>query len=354
MILLAFSAGVLSAVLTWVLVGQLVRWAPKIGLVDQPNERSSHSRVTPRGGGIGIVASVVALGAAGLFIAGISEWRALAGLLGASMFIALISLWDDFRSLSAGLRFVCHFLGAAVVVALFGSLVRWELPSGLMIAWPEAVAFSLTLLWIVGLTNVYNFMDGIDGIAGVQGVVTGMAWALIGVQAGWPSVALLGAALAGSSLGFLGHNWSPAKIFMGDVSSAFLGFFFAALPVVAWHESAHSPVGVRFPIFAALVVWPFLGDGALTFIRRLLKREPVWKPHRSHLYQRLVQCGWSHARVSSLYGGWALACAALAFGWLRGTVWVGWIAVLFALGSLGAMHRFVTSCEKRKRVSEAK
>lgn len=344
----ALSVCAAAAGLSWFLVHQLVRLAPRIGLVDRPNERSSHTRVTPRGGGVGIVASVLVLGLVGPAVAEINVDFVWGGLLGASAFIAAISLWDDFRSLSAAVRFLCHFLGAALVVVLFGSLARWELPLGFFIEWPRAISVTLTLLWIVGLTNVYNFMDGIDGIAGVQGVAAGTAWAVAGVHAGWPIVTLLGAGLAGAALGFLGHNWSPAKIFMGDVSSAFLGFLFAALPVMAWQVSAQSALGARLPVFAALVVWPFLGDGALTFARRLLKREPVWKPHRSHLYQRLVQSGWTHAQVSSLYAGWAVAGSVVALVWLFCGGRGGWLALTFAPASLVIMYLFVTAHEKRR------
>ena len=341
-----------TTVLTWALVGLLVRLAPRLGLLDRPNERSSHTRVTPRGGGIGFVVTIeLAAGVAWLVLrhAGADAGTAaMFGVLGAALFVAAISLWDDFRSLTAGLRFLCHLTAAIVAVRLLASLAVWAIPGGVLHLAPVA-AVAVTLVWIVGLTNVYNFMDGIDGIAGVQGVCAGLAWSVAGYCLGQPAVTGCGGLLAAGCAGFLVHNWSPAKIFMGDVGSAFLGFLFAVLPLLAVAgagDGALSPAtAARLPAFGVLVVWPFVGDGALTLVRRALKREPVWKAHRSHLYQRLVQTGWSHAQVSGWYAVWAVVCAATGGWWLSGRPGAAVLVLAVPVGTLAAMFGFVSAQE---------
>ena len=396
LLLPAAGFGVATALATWLLVGQLIRLAPRIGLLDRPNERSSHTRVTPRGGGIGFVLAISlavalyaavdggrssvaggrlpvtggqwavdgsqlpvnggrsAVGGAEELIAAvlptgnpspiILQPSAILAVLAAALFIAAISLRDDFRSLGAGLRFACHFAAAGAVVWALGAFARLGVPLAGEYPLGNVAGTGLTLLWIVGLTNVYNFMDGIDGIAGVQGVVAGLGWAVAGACLGAPTAALLGVVLAGGCAGFLVHNWSPAKIFMGDVGSAFLGFLFAVVPLVAVREAPEF--AARWPVFAALAVWPFVGDGFLTFVRRLLKREKVWEAHRSHLYQRLVLTGWKHRLVSELYAGWAAAMVAVGWLWLTAARGTAALVPVAALATLGGLFLFVSRRER--------
>jgi UDP-N-acetylmuramyl pentapeptide phosphotransferase/UDP-N-acetylglucosamine-1-phosphate transferase len=322
------GAGVTAGLFSWILVALLIRLAPRIGLVDRPNERSLHTRVTPRGGGIALVL-VVTLGLGLWWVAGLlpavnSVGSALRGppaiYLCAAIFIAAVSLRDDFQSLSAGLRFGCQLAVAVAAVWGLGYFRQVSIPGCGRLDLGAAGA-GLTVIWVVGLTNVYNFMDGIDGMAGAQGVSAGLAWTLAGIWLGAPLVSLLAVLVAGGCLGFLGHNWSPAKIFMGDVGSAFLGYTFAVLPLMWLNEAAttgHLANAGAIPCFALLTVWPFVGDGFYTFLRRLARGEAVWKPHRSHLYQRLVQSGWTHAQVSSLYALWAVISGGAAVYWLNG------------------------------------
>jgi UDP-N-acetylmuramyl pentapeptide phosphotransferase/UDP-N-acetylglucosamine-1-phosphate transferase len=162
------------------------------------------------------------------------------------------------------------------------------------------------LVWIVGLCNAYNFMDGIDGIAAAQAIVAGAGWAWLGWRGGDAMTALAGALIAGASLGFLFFNWPPAKVFMGDAGAAFLGFTFAALTVLALTQSLERAAA------GALFVWPFLFDTTFTLVRRLVRGENVLRAHRSHLYQRLVARGWSHARVTMLYAALAALGVAIA------------------------------------------
>jgi UDP-N-acetylmuramyl pentapeptide phosphotransferase/UDP-N-acetylglucosamine-1-phosphate transferase len=339
-----------AALVNGVAVAGIVRIAPRIGLVDRPNARSLHIRITPRGGGIGLVL-VVALGS---FVAsGRLRSPAMEIYWAGSLFVAGVSLRDDFRSLTAGLRFFCQLAAAGLATWGIAQFETVSLPGGRSLA-VGGMGGALTMLWIVGLTNVYNFMDGIDGIAAVQGVGAGAAWLAAGLWLSSPTVALLGALLAGGCLGFLFHNWSPARIFMGDVGSAFLGFSFAVLPLLALSSAVgvtHSVWPGTLPYFALLTVWPFVADGFYTFIRRAWRGESVWRPHRSHLYQRLVQAGWSHARVSLLYGAWGAVSAIMALLWLIRAR--GWMATGVALGSLAAVFVLVKRAERAPGVQHA-
>jgi UDP-N-acetylmuramyl pentapeptide phosphotransferase/UDP-N-acetylglucosamine-1-phosphate transferase len=231
--------------------------------------------------------------------------------------VALISLWDDFRSLSVLIRLGVQLSAAIGVVLVFGSDFFVKMSETPWLAGTWAV---FVLIWMVGLTNCFNFMDGIDGIAALQGAVTGGTWAVMGVTMGAPSVSILGTLLGGGSLGFLCYNWTPASIFMGDVGSAFLGFCFGVLPLIAAHETSFATrYFPQLPIFAVLIVWPFVADSLFAFGRRLLKGEKVWTPHRTHFYQRLVQAGCSHIEVTAYYGAWSVACSAVGlFFWRNG------------------------------------
>jgi UDP-N-acetylmuramyl pentapeptide phosphotransferase/UDP-N-acetylglucosamine-1-phosphate transferase len=300
------------AVLRW--------WAVRSQMLDIPNERSSHTRPTPRGGGLVIV--VVTLG--GLILAWLIRSTIPAGMLlayvaGASM-IATVSWIDDRRPLSNRIRFAVHSCGAILAIAAIGYWEDVALPGvgTLNFGW---WGLPITLLWIVGLTNGYNFMDGIDGIAGSQATIAALGWAWLGHLAGQPAIEILGLLIAATSLGFLVHNWPPAKIFMGDVSSSFLGYSFAVLPLLLAATSNSRVQPADAPLAGILFVWLFAFDTTFTFFRRLLNREDVFKAHRSHLYQRLVISGWSHRAVTLLYIALALMGSVTAAGWALQLPW---------------------------------
>jgi len=152
----------------------------------------------------------------------------------------------------------------------------------------------LALIGIVWAVNLFNFMDGIDGIAGVEAVTVGTGGALLLWAAGQSGGASVSLAIAAAALGFLFWNWAPARIFMGDAGSGFLGFSFAVLAI--WSENTHGPSVILWGILAMVFVF----DATVTLIRRALRHEALAKPHRSHAYQRLVQAGKSHAVVTGV------------------------------------------------------
>jgi UDP-N-acetylmuramyl pentapeptide phosphotransferase/UDP-N-acetylglucosamine-1-phosphate transferase len=300
--------GFLALVLSYLGVIGLRGWAGRRQIVDVPSERSSHTQPTLRGGGLAIV--IVTLSGWLLYTRINSEWpwfSVLAYLVGAVL-VGGVSWLDDLRSLPNRVRFAAHTIGAILIILGFGYWQTFGIPflGSLYLGW---FGFVITFLWIVGLTNAYNFMDGIDGIAGGQAVVAGLGWAVLGRISGQPLTSVLGLLLAASSLGFLGHNWPPARIFMGDVGSAFLGYTLAVLPTIAGVEDS------RLILAGLLLVWPFVFDTAFTFLKRLFKGENVFVAHRSHLYQRLVIVGYSHRFVTLLYIGLALIGVILAFAW---------------------------------------
>ncbi|MCB0207764.1 MAG: polysaccharide biosynthesis protein [Anaerolineae bacterium] len=305
----------LIALVTSTLFTEIIRrYTLQRGIVDVPNQRSSHVKTTPRGGGLAVVA--VSLSGWLLFF-WLSEpnlsppfWAAFGGAL----LIAAVSWLDDMRPLSYRLRLGAHLLAAGLVLWQVGSWQQIELPLvGLVnLGWFGPF---MTLIWLVGATNAYNFMDGLDGLAGSQGVIAGLGWGILGLLAGQPAVSMLGFLLAAGCLGFLTLNWPPAKIFMGDVGSAFLGFTLALLPLLSAVNPLGGSVWPGAVIAGLLLLWPFVYDAGFTFIRRLMQGENVFAAHRSHLYQRLTIVGYTHISVTTLYTGLALIGLLLALGW---------------------------------------
>ena len=278
------------------------RFAPRRAL-DVPNERSSHTRPVPRGGGLVIV---------GGFLIGLAFWlgmgnslspRALGWLLGA-LLVATVSFVDDLHPLPATPRLAVHGIGA-ILLTIVGVQER-ELP--LLLALP------LAFIWIALVTNVYNFMDGIDGLAASQAVIAGLALLAAGAIVGNPLIGIAAGLIAAASAGFLVHNLPPARLFMGDVGSTFLGFSFAALALLG----NLGVGGGRLPIeFGIVILAPFLFDSIVTLARRIARGERWYAAHRSHYYQRLVVRGASHAQVTALYAGLALIAAVAALAGLQ-------------------------------------
>jgi len=175
----------------------------------------------------------------------------------------------------------------------------------------------LTFFWIVWLTNAYNFMDGIDGIAGLQSVAAGSGWMIAGYWLGLPQVSFYGGAVACAGLGFLIENWQPARIFMGDVGSAFLGYTFAVMPLLANFETPSNIEIRRFlPLIALAFNWLFIFDTIFTVGRRALRKEKIWEAHRGHIYQQMVIAGYSHQAVTIIYGAFSVIIILLTILWL--------------------------------------
>ncbi|MFK7800608.1 MAG: glycosyltransferase family 4 protein [Anaerolineae bacterium] len=304
---------IIITVISYLGVSQIRSYVLKQDILDIPNHRSSHKVPTPSGGGLVMVIAVLVGLLIYLFIYEPNELTTLGFYIFGAAAIALVSWIDDVRTLPAYIRFGIHFLCAGLVIWKISYFSSFTFPTlGTTFIGTFGVFF--TFLWLSGLTNAYNFMDGIDGIAGGQAAVAGLGWAIIGWWLDDPIIILWGILIAFSALGFLFHNWSPATIFMGDVGSAFLGYTFATLPVFLYYRHANTELGQYAILVGVLLVWPFILDAFFTFFRRLLKGENVFKPHRSHLYQKLIISGYQHQFVSSLYI--LLAFTALPLLWL--------------------------------------
>jgi len=296
---MAFVGGValLAVVASFLLTRWLRHHAVQLGLLDVPNARSSHTIPTPRGGGLAI--AVVVLAGLPLLAWATSkiEWKSIPAYIVLGAAIAALGWMDDRRSLSARARLAAQMAVATLTITELGHFTETWFPfvGVLRFSW---LGVPLTFLWIVGLTNAYNFMDGIDGLAAGQAVVAGVLWVIVGWDDALSLVSILGLMIAAAALGFLSQNWPPARIFMGDVASSFLGFTFAVLPLLAAQAGLENE---RYLIGGALFVTVFIFDSGLTFLRRLLRGENILQAHRSHLYQRLVKKGYSHRAVTMLY-----------------------------------------------------
>ena len=278
------------------------RMALRRDLVAVPNERSLHDEPIPHGGGLVIfVICIAAYAAISYYVVNTFSWGYFVG----ACIIAVVSYVDDLRHLSFTIRLCAQAFAAALLIADLDTWHGITMAGGLHLGW---WGYLLTFLWIVWMVNAYNFMDGIDGLAGLQGVIAGLGWSALAFLLEMPALYLFGIVTAAASLGFLVNNWPPATIFMGDVGSAFLGYTFAALPLLARHMASGS--WDLLPIAAVLFVWFFIFDSLLTRLRRLARGENVLAPHREHLFQRLVFSGLSHRTVTLLYGALSVLLSA--------------------------------------------
>ena len=318
--------------LTYFGVEKFRRWSLRRKLFDIPNERSSHSEPTPRGGGLVIALVCPAVFFVYFLIFGIEPfWAYFAG----AIIVGFVSWLDDLYSVSSVWRFLAHGLAAVLAIWSFGF---WE--SAYLPFYGEVFfgkfGILLTFFWIVWLINAYNFMDGIDGIAGAQAVTAGIGWFLVGILLNINNTGFYGGVIALSSLGFLLHNWQPAKIFMGDVGSAFLGYTFALLPLLALKELGAKEAKI-LPLVAVLLVLTFVFDSLWTIAKRILRFEKVWQAHREHIYQRLVIGGLSHRFVSIIYAVISASTVGLLILWLKFRQNIGdllFFAIFFQLFAL--------------------
>ena len=274
------------AVTVWscALTGIFTRYARRRGMLEIPTDRHSHTEPTPVGGGAAIVLSLAIMvllqppeSAVGGF------WTRC--LLPGFLMLGLIGWRDDQVSLSAMLRFAVQVLVSFQLLWCFGS-------NGLV---NGSWLFLISLTYVLWMTNLYNFMDGSNGMAGFQGVFAGLVLACLFTLAGDLQTARLAAFLACACIGFLPWNLGRARVFMGDVASGPLGFAIAVLLL-------YGVLRGRFSIPVAwLVMLVFMCDSTLTLLTRVMKGERWYNPHKQHLYQRLIGCGWKHGSVLLLY-----------------------------------------------------
>ncbi|MBI5417231.1 glycosyltransferase family 4 protein [Candidatus Poribacteria bacterium] len=277
-----YLAYFLAAIIISMLITYTVNfYFRKHRIFDIPNERSSHQTLTPRSGGLGIVIT--------WFVLLLFVWK-INYILIPILLIAVLGQVDDIKSLPVSIRFSFQII-AAIFVAINGSLIEQIkipffniLPLGIF-------AFPLTIFWLVAMTNIYNFMDGIDGLSGGYGVIIAFFMLYFAFKAQNSNLIFMTLLLAGACIGFTFLNFPPAKIFMGDVGSTFLGFTFAFLAIKL------SNNGIELLGFIILL-GAFIFDTSITLVRRIINGEKWFMSHRSHYYQRLLKVGYSHKTVT--------------------------------------------------------
>ena len=333
-VLITLSAGLSSALVTWILALAALKLLTAYNIVDRPGKRSSHEGNVPTGGGIAVV---------GVALAG---WMCLAlitGTLGeiriivaAAAVLAMISFIDDVRHVPQLARLAAHVIAVALGLTLLPDDAL--LLDGLLPLWADRLATGVAWVWFI---NLFNFMDGIDGLTGVEtiAVAGGLAAALLLVAPGesgdW-SRASLAAVLAGAAAGFLVLNWHPARLFLGDTGSVPLGYLLGWLLV--WNACVAGLwwLALVLPLY-------YWADATLTLLVRGARGEKVWRAHRQHAYQVAVRAGASHAAVTGFVALINLALLLLAMLALAGLipVWsVLTLAVLLIFMALWRLHHW--------------
>ncbi len=284
-ILILIVIFLISMTLTW-----LVRkYSLSNELIDVPNFRSSHTISTPRGGGLSI--SIISLFCFMylFFTEYISLKECMAMLL--PLFLVFISGWvDDHNHIPSQIRAMIYFVASAWLVLFFPvnlSIIETDLFPG-----SNLVFKLLLIIFIVWIINLYNFMDGIDGLAALEAMSTAAFAGFVFYQAHESGLFIFSLVLFASTAGFLFWNWSPARIFMGDVGSCTLGLTFCVMAILAYEKA-----GISFLIWLVLLS-VFIADSTFTLIKRIVRREKWYVAHKQHAYQLLVQAGFSHRFVS--------------------------------------------------------
>lgn len=284
LILLIVIAGVASAILTLL----IRRYALAKSLLDIPNARSSHSTPTPRGGGLAFVIVFLLLLPL-LYSYQFISLHTLLAFWGTGALIATIGFLDDKGHIAARWRLLAHFIAA---IWMLYWLAGFPMLYILGINIPAIITTGLAIFYVVWLLNLYNFMDGIDGIASVEAIFVCLAGAIVYYVAGYPLFAATALLLAGAVAGFLVWNFPPAKIFMGDAGSGFLGVILAGLSIqAAW-------VSPQLFWSWLILLGVFIVDATWTLSHRLLRKEKVYEAHRSHTYQFAARFFGKHITVT--------------------------------------------------------
>ncbi|EHB45778.1 MULTISPECIES: MraY family glycosyltransferase [Paenibacillus] len=298
MLMIYIIGFIVALALALVLTPLVKKFAVKIGAVDVPNARKVHTRIMPRLGGLGIyLAFVLGLIAVLPFLPDSLSPRDAnfmkAFLIGGSM-IVLIGALDDRFELSAKVKFLAQIAAACVVVFGFNITVDFvNIPfQDRYSALESWVSIPLTIFWIVGVTNAINLIDGLDGLAaGVSGIAIGTI-SVMAFLMGNTTVALLCLLLLGGIIGFLFFNFHPAKIFMGDTGSLFLGFSLAMLSLLGFKQIAI----VSF-ITPLIIIGVPLSDTFFAIVRRKIQKKPIFAPDKGHLHHCLRELGFSHRQT---------------------------------------------------------
>ena len=349
-IMMVAFPGIFAFVSAWWLTNRLCSPKSFLSILAHPNERTLHSMPTPQTGGLAVIGSVVIsliLAASILAITQPSKAVLPKGVASGSVWIVVsmllifvVSFIDDCVGLHAVLRLGVQAVSAFIIIGGVGlTLSSIPIPGGPNILLGLA-AIPVSVLALMWMANLYNFMDGMDGFAGGMTFFGFGFLAYFGWQANFPVMLIIATFVAMGALGFLTHNFPPARIFMGDAGSITVGFLAGTLMIL----------GVRDGIFElwvpVMIFSPFIVDATVTLSRRILRRKRIWEAHREHYYQRLVLSGWSHRRAVLTEYGVMILCGGLAVLYHHSTDKVRllilgvWVGMFFLLGSLvGKLER---------------
>lgn len=280
-------AFLIALIVAYIITPGVISLAIKMGAMDAPDPRKVHKKPIPRLGGVGIyLAFMVSV----LFTVDITQ--EMLGLLIGGTVIAVVGIVDDFKNLPAKVKLLGQIIAACILVAFDIRIDFISDPFG-DFYYLEYLAVPATVFWIVGLTNTVNLIDGLDGLAAGVSMIAAATILLVALQQGFVLVAVLTAALAGSAMGFLHYNFNPAKIFMGDTGSMFLGFMLAGISIIGAVKSA-ATIALIVPILALGL--PIL-DTTFAIVRRYRGGVPIFKPDRGHLHHRLLDLGFTQRQA---------------------------------------------------------
>jgi len=322
---LALIGAFIASVLLTPLVKKL---AYRVGAVDRPNQRKVHAKIMPRLGGLAIFLA---------FLIGVLIYRpenqAIIPIIIASFIIILTGVLDDMLEISAKAKFLGQTVAAAIVI-FFGdiTIASINLPFGGVLDFGY-LSIPLTLIWIVGITNAINLIDGLDGLAAGVSTIALFTLSAMAFIMNDGFVLMMALILAASSLGFLFYNFHPAKIFMGDTGALFLGFIISVLALLGFKNVTF--VSLVIPVIMLGVP---ISDTFFAIVRRLLNKQPPFQPDKSHLHHRLISIGFTHKQtVTIIYGLAAMfGLAAIIFSMAK-----VWGAILLAVVLLLVIELFV-------------
>lgn len=353
-VLFMIFAFIVSFAFTFATTPLVRRFAFKIGAIDIPKDnRRMHKKPTPRIGGLAIIFGFTV---ATLCFAQPS--RQLYGTLAGAAVIAVMGVIDDCKNLPAKLKFVIQIIAALVVV--FAGDIKIDvftnpnfLSDNPYWVLPEWLSVTLTVIWIVFITNAVNFIDGLDGLAAGVSAIMSISLVFISIRVGEYSIAILGIALMGSCFGFLPFNFNPAKIFMGDTGSTFLGFMLATLSIQGVFKS-YAVISFAVPL---LILGLPLFDALFAMIRRILRGQSPMTADRGHLHHRLVDMGFSQKQtVFILYaisGVLGITAVLLAeSGVLRALLLVICVLILLLIGSMLGKNSYVHQHQDNRNLTD--
>lgn len=321
--------GIAALVLALVFVPLAMKLAYKIGAVDKPNARKVHTKIMPRMGGLGIYLAYIIV-----VLATQKMNMQLAGLLLGSTILVVLGIFDDMKDLNAKFKLLIQIL-AAVIVMAFG--VRIEFMTNVFgggAIYLDILSLPITLLWIVGITNAINLIDGLDGLAGGIATIAALSMAVVGWIYGQYLMASMAIILAGATMGFLRYNFHPAKVFMGDTGSLFLGFNLSVLAIMGVAKSV-TFISLAAPV---LVLGVPIFDTFFAILRRKMNHKPIFAADKDHLHHRLLGMGFSHQKtVLIIYAiSFFLALSAILITYLSTAEAVAVVAIVLSVILIGA------------------